>query len=225
MSYTLITLGWKSLQNIKNVYEDALNSTLPPNEFVVIINPYDISETDKIISFVTKQEKTRYIICSNNIGIGVAWNLGMYISKTKQVIIVNDDCRVGKDTYKKIIDEFDKDDRIGGVGVKWGNPTDKRPTPEGFLIAFNLNMIFDIGGYKEFYNPLADERELCLRGWIHGWKSSIAEGCEYSHVHDISNNPYQPIPYLGDTLIPRHFQERMEPVIKKYIDEYNKRLS
>jgi GT2 family glycosyltransferase len=106
-----------------------------------------------------------------------------------------------------------------------GSKGDKRLTPQGFLIAFRKSMILRIGGYQEYYNPLADERELCLRAWLHGYRSVIAEGCSWQHVHDISNYPSQPIPYLGRVINPRERQLLVEAENEKRISEYNARLA
>ena len=221
-NYSLITLGWKSLDNIKAVYKEADESTHPPKEFVVVNNYFNSTVGSEIESFITKAPRTKYVLPSANIGIGLAWNLAMCMAESRHCIIVNDDCRVGRNTYELMMKEFDKEEKVGCVGVTWGGkPEDKKPTPQGFLIAFDKEMIYSIGGFKEFYNPFADERELCLRGWVGGYKSRVAEGCEYSHIHDISNNPYQSIPFLGKTIVPREIQENLEPIMKKFIDYYN----
>lgn len=221
-NYSLITLGWKSLDNIKAVYKEAEESTHKPKEIIVVNNYYNSTVGSEIESFLTKAPKTKYVLPYANIGIGLAWNLAMYMSSSQYCIIVNDDCRVGKNTYELMMREFEKEDMVGSVGVCWGeNPQDKKPTPQGFLIGFNMKMILSIGGYKEFYNPFADERELCLRGWVSGWSSVVAPNCEYQHVHDISNNPEQEIPFMGKRIVPRRIQEKTEPTILQFINHYN----
>ncbi len=227
MNYSLITLGWKSLQNIKNVIQDAQASTQPPSEIIVVINHYDIEASKDILEYVSHEPAvTRWTYNSQNIGIGAAWNLGMHMAKSDVLVVVNDDCRVGVNTYERMASEFGKDPKVGAVGVlEGGKPhEDCRMTPQGFLIAYSKQMIVDIGGYLEFYNPLADERELCLRGWRYGWKSRVVQDTQWNHVHDISNHPEQQIPYLGDTVTANDINRELEPIVQQIRMDHNQAI-
>jgi GT2 family glycosyltransferase len=224
MKYSLITLGWKSLENIQNVIADAYNSTLLPEEIIVVINNYDPVVAAQIKDYVSTVA-TRYVYCSQNIGIATAFNLGMNISTTDIFVIVNDDCRVGPETYERMVAEF-KDVEVGNVGViAGGKAEDSRPSLQGFLIAHRREMIEQMGGYLQTYSPLACERELCLRGWTAGWKSVVAPHCLYHHVHDVSNFPDQVIPYLSSKIVPSQFVKQNEPQLDVVRDFHNALLA
>jgi len=199
MEYSIFTTGWKSLSNLQQCVEEAYASTHLPSEFCVVVNPYG-EDTQKIIEYCSSDQRiTRYSIMSQNIGCARAFNTGFNLCESPFVVALSDDCRVGPSTYEKMIKEFKEED-VGIVGVEiGGRPEHKRPTLKGFLLAYRLEMINDIGGYNFLNGPLADEHGLGLKAWACGWSSVVAKGCEWQHVHDISNFPDQDLPFMGRT--------------------------
>mgnify|MGYP003149777753 CR=1 FL=1 len=158
MKYSIVTIGYKSFNNILNRVEEAFNSTLKPEEFIVVVNPYgNESETKKIVDFVRKDSRiTRWVYCSQNIGCATAFNLGLAISDTEYIVCLSDDCEVGPITYEKMISSF-KEESVGIVGVERGGLPGEPMTPKGFLLAYRKKMVQDIGGYSEISTPLAVE--------------------------------------------------------------------
>jgi len=224
MKYSIVTIGYKSFNNILNRVDEAFNSTLTPEEFIVIINPYeDESETRKIVDFVKKDSRiTRWVHCSQNIGCATAFNLGLAISDTDYIVCLSDDCSVGSITYQKMIESF-KEESVGIVGVECGGYTDEPMTPKGFLVAYRKKMVQDISGYSEISTPLADEREFGLRAIYNGWQIRVPENCVYTHVHDVSNNPNRSFKYLNRTVVPQGpngFQPEQIKLLKEKIKSY-----
>ena len=201
--------------------DEAFASTLPPDEFIVIVNPYQPEVANELIQYVFSEPRiTRYSLMSQNVGVATAWNLGMAMSTSDYIVILNDDCRVGQDTYEKMINEF-SDPEVGIVGVLAGGfPEDPRMTAQGFLLAFSKKLFLDIGGYHEQSSPLADEVEYGLRAWASGYKTVIAPDCSWHHIHDISNNPNTVINYLGKPWIPTQgvpeYKDRVKGLYQKY---------
>lgn len=226
MNYCLISIAWKSLQNIKNVIEDAHNSTLKPQEIVVIINPYNDQDTTEIRNYVKSDPRiTRWIDCSQNIGCATAWNVGLFSNNCEYCVVVNDDCRVSNMTYENMIYSLAQDN-VGMVGVELGGfDVDKVKTPKGFLFAIRKSILMKVGGFKEIASPLADEVELGLRLATTGYKLVQAPNCSWSHIHDISNDPHQPIKYLGNYINVRQRQLEVEPYLKFLQSKYNNELS
>ena len=216
MDYSIFTIGWKSLNNVKLCVKEAYSSTLPPSEFCVVVNPYG-EDTQKIIDYCVNEEKiTRYAILSQNVGCGRAFNMAFNMCNFPYVVVLNDDCRVGPHTYEKMIREFE-DEKVGIVGVeRGGRPEHKRMTVKGYLLAYRLEMISDIGGYNMSNGPLADEHGLGLKAWANGWESVVAEGCEWHHVHDISSFPDQNIPFMGKPFNVSKSPEILEPCFRSW---------
>ena len=223
MSYSIVTIGYKSLQNIKNCVNEAYQSTLPPDEFILLINPYDEQTAKDILNYAISETRiTRYAYMSQNVGVATAWNLGMAMSTSDYIVVLNDDCRVDTVTYEKMIKEF-SDPEVGIVGVlAEGYPKNIKMTAQGFLLAFSKKLFLDIGGYHEMASPLADEVEYSLRAWANGYKTVIANGCSWHHIHDISNNPQTTINYLGSPWTPVKDQPETIKKIKQLVCKYNK---
>jgi GT2 family glycosyltransferase len=81
-SYSVITIGYKSLKNIINRINEVYDGPNPPNEFILIINYYSEESWD-ILDYAKKDNRiTRFVFCSQNIGFAKAINLGGSISKS-----------------------------------------------------------------------------------------------------------------------------------------------
>lgn len=225
MSYCLISIAWKSLQNIRNVIEDAYQSSVRPSEIVIIINPYNDQDTTEIRNYVKSDNRiTRWIDCSQNIGCATAWNVGLHSNNSKYCIIVNDDCRVGQSTYGNMLSCLSQEG-VGMVGVDLGGfDGDRVQTAKGFLFGVYKKAVLEVGGFREIASPLADEVEFGLRVATAGYKIIKAENCSWDHVYDISNDPFQPIKYLGNYINVRQRQSQIEPYLKKLQWECNKKL-
>jgi GT2 family glycosyltransferase len=223
MKYSIVVIAYKKLQNLINCLHDAFNSSIPPTEFIVLINPYDQEETARILDYVKNEPRiTRWAYMSQNVGAATAWNLGMAISNSEYIVVLSDDCRVGPTTYENMISEFYNDDSVGVVGVEWGGKSeDSAPIPKGFLIAYKKSMVKNIGGYPEKSSPLADEREFCLRALANGYKAKVANNCHWYHVHDVSNNPNTVVKYLGNECVVHECVAKYESEIKSSIEQYN----
>ena len=232
MKYSITTIGYKSAENIKRAVEEAfIYSTFKPTEFVVVINPYEfnIAETERILAYVKAEPRvTRWAYMSQNVGCAKAFNIGFKLCEEEFIVALSDDCRVGPSTYSRMISGF-SDPFVGVVGVESGGKPeeDATITAKGFLLAYRKSMIDKIGGYDEIASPLGDEREFGLRAAINGYRTVIVPGCEWHHIHDISNHPTDKINYFGRVISPKGenpFQERTEGILQAKINEYNKKL-
>lgn len=222
MDYSVITIGYKSLNNIVARVNDAYNSTITPKEFIVVINNYSNDITSKIVDYVIKEPRiTRWALISQNMGCAKALNLGFDLCHEEYMVALNDDCSVGNQTFELLVKGFDSP-KIGITGVEAGHTFgDKYVAAKGFLLAFRKSMIDDIGGYDTTISPLACEREMCLKAQHKGWELKIVPGCQWFHIHDISNNPHTVINYLGKQLTPNNLLPVVYPRIQRKIDSYN----
>lgn len=229
MSYAVVTIGYKSIENVVRAVEQASNCSLPPDELVVVINPYgDYDETDRIYEYVEEEKRiTRWVLLSENVGCAKAFNIGFSACRSDYIVALSDDCAVGPNTYEAMMKEFEGD-KVGVVGVTaGGRPDDAVVTAQGFLLAYRKEMISNIGGYDEVASPLADEREFGLRAASHGWSTAIVEGCEFHHIHDISNHPTDNILYMGKEVSPKGknpFQHETQAILDSRSDKHNERI-
>lgn len=222
MRYSITTIGYKSLNNIINRLNEAYSATLPPTEFIVVINNYS-SESLKILEHVSKDPRvTRWAFVSQNIGCAKAFNIGFSLCKEDVMVALSDDCSVFGDTYRNMVSEF-LDPKVGVVGVEYGGnlSNDKWDVAKGYLVAYRKSMIDSIGGYDESFSPLADERELGLKAQFNGWSLKIAQNCQWQHYFDISSKPHTIIDYMGEKIIPAEFVPRTYPKLQAKINNYN----
>lgn len=224
MEFSVVTVGYKSPENIKRFLTEVEKSIVKPKEVIVLINFSETSITQNILEIVqTSPIVTRWVYFSQNTGVGLPWNLGIELSTSDVVIIQNDDAIVAPETYKIMVDGFDHE-KVGIVGVKQGGFTeDVKFTATGFLHAFRRSMIESIGGFwKESY-PLACERELGLRAWTYGFETKIVQA-PFAHEYTISANPDTEIIVLGEKMVPSEFQQKSTPIIFEQCRRYNQIL-
>lgn len=227
-SYSVITIGYKSLENIKNRVSEVYNGDNPPNEFILIINNYsDISW--EILDYAKNEPRiTRFVFCSQNIGFAKAINLGYSISKSDNIIVLNDDCEVNQNTVFTLSEMLNDNYGISTILVG-GKPEDVIPMPQGFILGLKRKMIDEIGGYvyDEIASPLGCERELTYRAKLKNYDIVFNKNLYFKHVHDISNNPKTMINYLGDLKSPqgeRAFQFYTESELNKKINEHKMKI-
>lgn len=229
MNYSIVMIGYKSLDNIKNRINEAYSDGAP-NEFILIIN-YFSEESLKILDYAkTEPRITRYIYCSQNIGFAKAINLGASISKSNNIIIANDDCSTNSRTHKNLCLALDQKETNGISCLEIGGKHDDTiPVPKGFLLAVKKSIIPKIGGYlyDEIASPLGCERELTYRIKVAGYDLVLANDCHHQHVHDISNHPQTMINYLGVEMSPqgeKPFQFETEKILNQKINKWKELL-
>jgi hypothetical protein len=228
-NYSIVTIGYKSLENIINRVNEAFEGDNPPTEFILIINYYSNVSWD-ILEYAKKESRiTRFIFNSQNIGFSKAMNLGVSVSKSPYVILLNDDCVTSQSTYVSMINELKKDD-VGISCVGFGTrPSDLINVPLGFLLGIKKSIIKNIGGYvyDEEASPLGCEIELTYRAKYYGYNLSLSKENYYKHKFDISSNPKTIINYLGENMSPQGvnaFQFETIENINRKINEYKNKL-
>jgi GT2 family glycosyltransferase len=220
-TYSLVILGYKSLDNLKRALAEAELSSLPPTEIVIIINYYsDISK--KILDFVQQDNRvTRWAYSSQNMGIATGWNLGINLSTIDRVIVLSDDCSVKANTYKTMVAGFDNP-KAGIVGPKGGSFLGISHVT-GCLFAVSKKMTSLIGGCSELSTPLGDEVEFCFRAKANGW-DVIYVDAPHSHTFNISAKPNETINYLGIEMKVKDFQKVRIPLLHQQIAKHIKKI-
>jgi hypothetical protein len=226
-TYSVITIGYKSLNNIINRVNECYDGPNPPNEFILIINYYS-EESYKILEYAKNESRiTRYVFCSQNIGFAKAINIGYKLCQSENFIILNDDCSINQSSLTGLIDLLnEKDIGISSI-LKGSHPNDSQPTPQGFILGIKTEIIDKIGGYvyDEIASPLGCERELTYRANYFGYKVKFNNSLYFRHVHDISLNPTTMINYMGKLMSPlgeNAFQYKTIELLENKINFYKK---
>ena len=227
-TYSVITIGYKSLENIKNRINEVYNGPNPPDEFILIINYYS-DESWRILEYAKNEDRiTRYVFCSQNIGFAKAINLGCSICKTDNFIILNDDCKINQNTCFSLSEMLVDNYGISTI-LLGGKSGDIIKIPQGFILGLKKEMIQKIGGYiyDEIASPLGCERELTYRAKTLGYDLINDDNLYYHHIHDISNNPYNIINYFGNSVTPQGvngFQTETEKLLEEKINDHKNKI-
>jgi hypothetical protein len=223
-NYSVITIGYKSLDNIKNRLSEVYDGPNPPSEFILIINYYS-DESWRILEYAKNEPRiTRYIFCSQNIGFAKAINIGYKICQSENLIILNDDCKINQHTCFAL-SEMLKDNYGISTILRGGKYDDIIPIPQGFILGLKKETIEKSGGYvyDEIASPLGCERELTYRIKVAGYDLVNDSTLYFEHVHDISNNPTTNINFLGSVVRPKGengFQYYTESKLDEKIKEH-----
>lgn len=226
-NYSVITIGYKSLDNIKHRLSESYDGPNPPDEFILVINHYS-DESYKILDFAKNESRiTRFAYFSQNVGFAKAINIGYKLCKSENFIVLNDDCSINQTTLTGLVDLLDEE----GIGITsiltGGYPNDPIITPQGFILGLKKEMIEKIGGYvyDEVASPLGCERELTYRANYFGYKFKNNNSLYYKHIHDISSNPTTMINYMGELISPlgeNAFQYNTLRLLEEKINFYKK---
>lgn len=223
--YSIIILGYKSLQNIVSRLDECYNGPNPPKEFILIINYYSEISWD-ILNYAKNEKRiTRFVFNSQNIGFAKAMNLGYKISKSKNLIVLNDDCEINQETLIGLTSLL-KDSNIGISTIELGGKSeDTINVPKGFILGLKKEAVVKSGDYiyDEIASPLGCERELTYRLKVNGYDLVNNHNLYFKHIHDISNNPTATINYLGENMSPQGqdaFQFYTESELNKKIEHF-----
>lgn len=226
--YGILILGYKSLQNIKNRVSEAYESQ-KPKEVILVINFYS-EESWKILEYAKNEPKiTRYAFCSQNVGFSKAINFAYKMSKSKNLIMLSDDCSMKNCSHQALANAL-QPENIGISCVEMGGKSDDSiPIPKGFVLGLKSKMIKECGDYiyDEIASPLGCERELTYRAKTKKYDVALVNNCSYFHSFDISSNPQRMINYLGDNTSPQGenpFQYETEKKLEEKIKKYKKIL-
>ena len=227
-TYSVITIGYKSLDTIIKRVEEVYSGPNPPNEFILIINYYS-DESWRILEYAKNEKKiTRFVFCSQNIGFAKAINLGYKISESENLIILNDDCKINQNTCHQLSEMLVDNFGISTIFLG-GKPEDICPMPQGFILGIKKNIIDEIGGYvyDEIASPLGCERELTYRVKLSGYDLTWNNSLYFKHTHDISNHPETMINFLGKNISPKginSFQIYTESKLDEKIDKHKQNI-
>lgn len=226
--YSVITIGYKSLDNIIKRVGEAYSGPNPPNEFILIINYYS-EESWRILEYAkTENRITRFVFCSQNIGFAKAINLGYKISESENLIILNDDCEINQNTCYQLSEMLVDNFGISTIFLG-GKSGDICPMPQGFILGIKKDIVDRIGGYvyDEIASPLGCERELTYRVKLLGYDLVWDSTLFFKHVYDISSHPQTMINYLGKNISPRglnSFQEFTESKLDEKINNHKQNI-
>lgn len=210
---------------------------LPDFQMTVIANGV-INISDNLRSDLNKNHNVFFLELSKNIGLPVAWNLGIDLLNCDYIFFFNDDIWLDKYCIDSIINVFKQKHDSAVVGVEGvicselgenGFPTTKTrykkkkrkwfsiqkiidvTNVSGFLFAVNMNFIRKTNfRYDSLFSPaFCEEFDLAFFARKHGYKCRILTGLDKHYDHIHGISANRrTISYIGGTIDSDELTER-----------------
>ncbi len=117
-----------------------------------------------------------YVHTPKPIGYGSAFNLGIKLGKGDYFLIPNNDMRISSEWRKKLLEKFEKDEKIGIVSCHGSHMIETTGTAfNGIFWSVRKKVIEDIGYFDYFKPREGDDSDFCLRAIVAGWEIETAE--------------------------------------------------
>lgn len=100
----------------------AENSVIP--EQIIIIDNASTDNTKQVITYFKNFLPIRLISLRKNIGVNAAWNLGMKLSNSKYVSVLNNDLVINKQFFEIISKTFEANPNCGMLVPRTYHPTE-----------------------------------------------------------------------------------------------------
>ncbi len=117
LNYNTKELTKKVIESLKKCLENEENKNIN-YEIILVDNASTDGSKDFFEEYATENSKTSYIYNKSNLGFGKANNIGIQKAKGKYILLLNSDVIVTDVNFSKIINYFEKDEKIGVLTVK-----------------------------------------------------------------------------------------------------------
>jgi len=120
LSLTLIVTCFKHEAYLDKCFESILNQTRKPDEIIFMNNRSPDNTREKINGFIQKYGKTinlKLINNERNLGQAGSLNAGINISKSKYIMILNDDDYLFPEAVETMLEQFKKNPELAMIGA------------------------------------------------------------------------------------------------------------
>jgi len=197
--------------NRKDDLKETLNNILTQNykDFEIII--CDNNSNDGTIEMIKREfQEIKLIELKQNIGVG-AINKGLEIAKGQFIVILDDDSFPKKDSIEKMVNLFNKDDKIGAIAFNVKNYSSKKikdnPNEEEtkftYLMGFNgagvgirKDILDKVKGYSEEFFLYLNENDLAIRILNQGYKIVQSSDIIAYHKNSPKNRTSKRAPFF-----------------------------
>lgn len=115
ISASVIIPNWNGKHLLKVCLNSLKNQSLKNFEVIIVDN----GSIDGSVEYIRKYyPKFRVIPLKKNVGFAPAVNLGIKTSRSKNVVLINNDTKVDKDCLKKLVESAKKHKEVGMIAAK-----------------------------------------------------------------------------------------------------------
>lgn len=139
-----------------------------PYELIFVIND---PGNEELISYVKSLSPApKFVICSVNVGVSRAWNLGAHMAEGEYLCFCNDDVEFSAGSFSRCLKVFETHENVGEVGpqgTRWFRDTpgeyvgktriEETDAVSGYFFILPAGVYHQTGGFDNFYTPAGCE--------------------------------------------------------------------
>jgi GT2 family glycosyltransferase len=170
-------------------------------ELIFVIND---PLNEELINYIkTLFPLPKFLICSVNVGVSRAWNLGAHMAEGEYLCFCNDDVEFSSKSFSACLNVFNKYERVGEVGpagTKWNRDKpgeyvgtkyiEETDAVSGFFFIIPTKVYHETGGFDNFYTPAGcEEIDMSFKIRSMGYKCLVVPdtGIVHHGSHGISS--------------------------------------
>jgi len=194
---SVIIINYNGKKYLQSCFDALLRGTYGNIEIILVDN----GSGDGSVEFVRNNYQNIRIVSNNaNLGLAIASNKGRIQARGKYLFFFNNDTIADKELISNLVSamEADKGIGIGGCStytysgealINSGVACDIFGYPYGKGEAFYVDAgifiaaeLFDkIGGFDEKMFLYGEDRDICWRVWLYGFKVMVIDGAKFYH--------------------------------------------
>jgi GT2 family glycosyltransferase len=194
---SIIIVNFNGMPYLKKCFDSLQNGTYKNIEIIFVDN----GSGDESIKFI-KENYPHTLIIDNkaNLGLSIASNRGAERAGGKYLFFYNNDTISSPDLIEILVNKMDSDSLIGICGCKtytydgrsiindgvscdiFGYPYGKeRPFYVDAAIFIRNDLFYKLGGFDEKMFLYGEDRDLCWRCWLYGYKVVVVPDAIFYH--------------------------------------------
>jgi len=194
---SVVIVNFNGRQYLKKCLDSLLAGTYKNFEIILVDN----GSSDGSMEFIRQNYPAIKIIDNkNNLGLAVASNKAAEVAQGKYLFFYNNDTIADEYLIEKLVNKMEGDSSIGICGcrtytydgkniINEGVPCDIFGYPYGkgkpfyvdAAIFIRKDLFYKIGGFDEKMFLYGEDRDICWRIWLYGYKVEVVKDAIFFH--------------------------------------------
>lgn len=194
---SIIIVNFNGKKYLKSCFDSLYGGIYKDIEIILVDN----GSSDGSPDFVRQNYKDIKIVeLPDNLGLAIASNRGVALAIGKYLFFLNNDTIADVDLVRNLIKALEADPQIGIAGcstytydgkklINAGVPCDVFGYPYGkgkpfyadAAIFIRGELFYKLGGFDEKMFLYGEDRDLCWRAWLYGYKVAVVGDAKFFH--------------------------------------------
>ncbi|OGX15671.1 MAG: hypothetical protein A2166_02760 [Omnitrophica WOR_2 bacterium RBG_13_41_10] len=194
---SIIITNYNGKRYLERCIESLKDNTFKDFEMIIVDN----GSADDSINFIKrKYPEIKLVEFNSNHGLSIASNKGARLAQGEYLFFYNNDTIADKEMLNELVRVADSDSHIGVCGCKtltysgdqvinsgvemdiFGYPYGRgRTFYVDAAIFIKKDLLEEIGGFDEKMFLYCEDRDLCWRVWLHGYKIAVVPQAIFKH--------------------------------------------